>query len=252
MSEIMKSKKRNRHTKVNQCRLFLLVTWLSEITDSQGTAIIPDFLQFTRKHNNVSRSNLRWPFQALPPWEVWKRLIRKSFYLSKLGRLGKAVPEESLGCFILTHNNHQTWRWEQTGKNLISENTFVLNESRQIHYTSHTTRHQIKVNRKDILHKVQPILHGYPITIQQSTSTNLVFARPHGAYETFKLHQPKANIVRDPYKVAMLKYLHYRPMHHTEMETINTIIIGVTSKQWDRAPTLGGALRIKGTINRTH
>jgi hypothetical protein len=250
MSKIMKIEKSTIAIhRVNQCRLFLQVTGLSEITDPQGTSIIHDFLQFTRKHNNVSRSNLRWPVQALPPkksWEVWKRLICKSFLLSKLGRLGKAVLEESLGCFIPTHHNHRTWRWEQTGKNLISENTFILNESQQIHYTSHTMQHQIKVNRKDILHKVQPILHSYPITIQQSTNTNLVFARPHRAYETFELHQPKADIVRDPYKVAMLKYLQYRPMHHTKMETIDTIIIGITSKQWGSHADFGWCTTYQG------
>jgi hypothetical protein len=114
----------------------------------------------------------------------------------------------------------------------MSENTFILNENWQIHYTSHTTWHQIKVNQKYILHKVQLILHGYPITTQQSTSTNLVFARPHRAYKTFEPHKPRVDIVQDPYKVAMLKYLQYRPMHHTEMERIESIIIGVTSKQW--------------------
>jgi hypothetical protein len=91
------------------------------MTDPQGTTIIPDFLQFTRKHNDVSRSNLRWPIQALPPkkcWEVWKKLICKSFLLSKLGRLGKAVLEESLGCFIPTHDNHQTWQWEKNREEL--------------------------------------------------------------------------------------------------------------------------------------
>jgi hypothetical protein len=68
MSEIMKIEKSPiAIQRVNQCRLFLQVTWLSEMTDPQGTTIIPDFLQFTRKHNDVSRSNLRWPIQALPP-----------------------------------------------------------------------------------------------------------------------------------------------------------------------------------------
>jgi hypothetical protein len=247
MSEIMKIENSPIVIqRVNQCRLFLQVTWLSEMTDPQGTTIIPGFLQFTRKHNDVSRSNLRWPIQALPPkksWEVWKRLIHKSFLLSKLGRLGKAVLEESLGCLY----QHMTitglgTNWEEP----YSKNTFILNENRQIHYTSHTTRHQIKVNQKDILHKVQPILHGYPITIWQSMSTNLVFARPHRAYKTFELHKPRVNIVRDPYKVAMLKYLQYRPVHHTEMEVIEMNIIGVTSKQWGSRANFGWCTMYQG------
>jgi hypothetical protein len=81
MSEIMKIEKSPiAIQQVNQCRLFLQVTWLSEITDPQGTSILPEFLEFTGTHTNVSRSILKWPIQALPPkksWEVWKRLICK-------------------------------------------------------------------------------------------------------------------------------------------------------------------------------
>jgi hypothetical protein len=102
------------------------------MTDPQGTAILPEFL----------RSNLKWPIQALPPkksWEVWKRPACKQFLLSKLGRLRKADLEESLGNFTLTDDNHQTWRWEHTGENLISENTFILSKYQQTHYASYTT-----------------------------------------------------------------------------------------------------------------
>jgi hypothetical protein len=62
--------------RVNQCRLFLQVTWLSEMTDPQGNTVLLEFLDFTGTHTDVSRSNLRWPIQALPPpksWEIWKK-----------------------------------------------------------------------------------------------------------------------------------------------------------------------------------
>jgi hypothetical protein len=95
MSEVMKIEKSPIAIQgVNQCRLFLQVTWLSEMTDPQGTSILPEIFEFTRTNTNVSRSNLKWPIQVLLPkksWEVWKRLICKQFLLSKLGRLGNQI-----------------------------------------------------------------------------------------------------------------------------------------------------------------
>jgi hypothetical protein len=44
----------------------------------------------------------------------------------------------------------------------------------------------------------------------------------------------------------MLKYLQYRPMHHTEMETIDTIIIGVTSKKWGSRADFGWCTTYQG------
>jgi hypothetical protein len=44
MSDIMKIERSPiAIQRVNQCRLFLQATWLSEMTDPQGTTTIPDF-----------------------------------------------------------------------------------------------------------------------------------------------------------------------------------------------------------------
>jgi hypothetical protein len=171
MGELLKSVKSPISIRrVNQCRLFLQVTWLSEMTDPEGNAVLPEFLDYTGTHTNVSRSNLRWPIQALPApksWEIWKKLTRKRFLLSKKGCLGTATLEDPLGPYLQTHDNHRTWRWEQTGALSIVENTFLFREHQQKHYAAQFTRHQIKVNSKDILHKAQLILHRYPISMQQ-------------------------------------------------------------------------------------
>jgi hypothetical protein len=151
------------------------------MTDAQGNIVLPGFLDHTGTHTEASKSNLQWPIQTLPPpktWEIWKKLMQKRFQLSKLGRLGTAMLEEPLGPFLRTHDNHQTWHWEQTGTTSIVENTFLFDEHRQIHYSAQPTRHQIKVNRKDVMHKTQPILHRYLIATWQSTSTTIVFAQP--------------------------------------------------------------------------
>jgi hypothetical protein len=152
----------------------------------------------------------------------------------KQGWLGTATLEEPLGPYLQTHDNHCTWHWEQTGTLSIVENTNLFGEHQQKHYADEFTRHQIKVNRKDILHKIQPTLQGYPISMQQSTSTTLVFTQPHKAYNTFNLQKPKPIITCNPYKVEMLKHVKYRPLtqEDTELLTQHTITIGVTSKQW--------------------
>jgi hypothetical protein len=43
-------------------------------------------------------------------------------------------------------------------------------------YKAQLTRHQIKVNWSNKLHSAQPIMHGHPIMMQQSTKNTLVFA----------------------------------------------------------------------------
>jgi hypothetical protein len=170
-----------------------------------------------------------------------ERLIRIRFLLSKLGCLGTATLEDPLGPFLQTHDNHHTWHWEQTGANSIVENTYLFDENRQVHYSAQYTRNQIIVNKKDILHKTQPILHGHPIVMQQSMSITLLFAWPHEAYEIYNLHKPKPFVIRDMYKVAMLKYVKYQAMQQADNAALvhHTIIIGITSKQWGARADFG-------------
>jgi hypothetical protein len=89
MGELLKTEKSPISIqRANQCRLFLQITWLLEMTDPHGNTVLPEFLDYTGTHTDVSRSNLRWPIQALPPpksWEIWKKLIRKRFLLLKKG-----------------------------------------------------------------------------------------------------------------------------------------------------------------------
>jgi hypothetical protein len=138
MGELMKIEKSPiAIQRANQCWLFLQITWLSEMSNTLGTAILPDFLEFTGAHTYTSRSTLKWPIQDLPlqkSWGIWNKLVRERFLLSKLGRLGMATLETPLGPFIQTHNNHRMWNWEQTGTNTIVENTYLFNVHQQVHY----------------------------------------------------------------------------------------------------------------------
>jgi hypothetical protein len=66
MSEILKIEKSPiAIQRVNQCRLFLQITWLSKMTDPQVNTVLPEFLDFTSTHTDVSKSNLKWLIQAL-------------------------------------------------------------------------------------------------------------------------------------------------------------------------------------------
>jgi hypothetical protein len=66
--------------RLNQCRLYLQVTLLSEITLANGHNILPSYIQ-GNKHAN-QRSLLTWPRQDRPPlkaWQEWtKRLTQAS------------------------------------------------------------------------------------------------------------------------------------------------------------------------------
>jgi hypothetical protein len=148
--------------------------------------------------------------------------------------LGDSNFGRALRTYLQTHDNHCMWHWEQTGTSSMVKNMYLLGEHWQKHYGAQFTRHQIKVNRKDVLHKGRPTLHRYPISMQQSMSTTLVFARPHKAYNNFNLYKPKLVIICNPYRVAMLKHVKYQPVPQEDMESVtqHTIIIGVTSKQW--------------------
>jgi hypothetical protein len=67
--------------RLNQCRLYLQVTLLSEITSANGLSILPNFLQ-GNKHAN-RRSLLTWPRQDRPTpvasWREWKSRLEQVY-----------------------------------------------------------------------------------------------------------------------------------------------------------------------------
>jgi hypothetical protein len=73
--------------KINNCRLYLQVHTLAEITDTDGIRILPE--AFTGSHCGnptqpelwkYSKSTLRWPIQPKPPataWKKWQYFLRQ-------------------------------------------------------------------------------------------------------------------------------------------------------------------------------
>ena len=66
----------------NACRLYLKVTWVSDISTYRGSRIAPwDFLGTSR-----NKADLVYPHQERPPesaWKVWRLLLRSSLIAVK-------------------------------------------------------------------------------------------------------------------------------------------------------------------------
>jgi len=60
---------------INNCRMFLQVTTLAEITNCSGTHLLPEVLLQGRSHptlTSTSNSNYNWPTQPDPGYSAWK------------------------------------------------------------------------------------------------------------------------------------------------------------------------------------
>jgi hypothetical protein len=72
--------------RLNQCRLYLQVTLLSEITSANGRNILPSYIQ-GNKHTN-RRALLTWPRQDRPPlkaWHEWTKRLTQAYCTSQKG-----------------------------------------------------------------------------------------------------------------------------------------------------------------------
>jgi hypothetical protein len=118
----------------------------------------------------------------------------------------------------------------------------------QVHYKAHLTQHQIRVNQSNKFHSTQPILHGYPIMIRQSTDTTWVFAQPQSTPNKYNLHKPKQVILHNLYKTEMLKLVQYRHLSMPDTQAIahKTIIIRIATKQWGAQASFGWCTTYQG------
>jgi hypothetical protein len=92
--------------RLNQCRLYLQVTLLSEISSANGVTILPNYVR-GNKHAN-RRSLLTWPRQERSPhkasWQEWNNLSQ-TFCKSRTGfRL-----RHPLHTWTFTGPQYQTW-----------------------------------------------------------------------------------------------------------------------------------------------
>ena len=66
--------------RINACRIYLRVTFLSEISNIKGTAIIAGSLIGDK--SKIANSNIDWPNQSNPnlsTWLLWSRRIKRIY-----------------------------------------------------------------------------------------------------------------------------------------------------------------------------
>jgi hypothetical protein len=177
----------------NQVRLYLQVTWLSEICNIHGTRVLPALLDHTDSTGYQSKSMLRWPTQGLPPkksWTQWKYLIRKAFIASKNGKLADTTLESTLGQFIVTEDIHRRWKWEYTDANTIVENVFVPGGITQKQYSiqqTRATRTYVSVNTNEFTNSPMNNNVGHPIETHWHNHPIKAFLKPPSHQSPYNL-----------------------------------------------------------------
>jgi hypothetical protein len=96
-------------------------------------------------------------------------------------------------------------------------------------------------------------MHGHPIMMWQSTKNTWTFAQPLRTPKNYNTYKPKQMILHNVYKTEMLKLVQYRPMSIPDTQAISdeTIVIGITSKQWGAQADFGWCTTYQGD-NQEH
>ena len=74
----------NQLKQLNACRLYLQVTFLSDITTIDGKFLLPGVIDGTNE--NIPTSKLEWPNQNSPDkktWKLWSQTITSIYCVSK-------------------------------------------------------------------------------------------------------------------------------------------------------------------------
>lgn len=100
---------------LNNCRVYLQVLTLSNITSADGRTILTHYINGSPVLDRSSR--LKWPKQLRPPaaaWTLWKTALA---HVSTNG-----LSQRRLGPW--TDSSHQQWTWFQHGsQGIIYQNT---------------------------------------------------------------------------------------------------------------------------------
>jgi hypothetical protein len=235
----------------NQVRIYLQVTWLSEICDATGTRILPEFLAHTDRTEIHSKSMLPWPVQGLPPrksWIQWKYLLRKRFLESKNGVLANNTLEQKMGPFFPTSLKHRRWKWELTDQSTIVENLFAF-ENRQRKYKVMETRNArncltIKKDEFEWLQTDQDI-SGYPIDQIRQSAMTLTLTKPTC---TTVLNLQQTTIPVTPkFITKLIQFSDTRELTDWEKDNLcrTRMIIAIVSKQWGERTDFGWSVCYK-------
>jgi hypothetical protein len=117
---------------INSCRIWLQVTTLAEITDSNGLTLLKPAITGEDDPNgephlwHLSRSLNSWPTQPKPPkksWNIWQKMLKR--YTSNSHNILN-IP---LGHWTAAWNNHITWHFLSDKRmHMIQRTTTAGNE----------------------------------------------------------------------------------------------------------------------------
>ena len=91
--------------RINACKLYLQVMFLSDITNNQGNRLINGILSSDKKY--LKNSNLQWPNQPSPnkkSWRLWSSTISKIY--CKNYKSATLRHKENLKHWTVIHFNH--------------------------------------------------------------------------------------------------------------------------------------------------
>jgi hypothetical protein len=175
---------------INACRIYMQVTTLAEITNTQGNEILPCVLYGKMTTDNTpvlwktSTSTLKWPNQTYPSkksWTLWKRFLL--LHYSNNYKIHPALGYWTTNCHIV-----RNWHYKTSGVNI----TYSTPQSTQLFMpqTSRTrnTKTYLRVQIDSPLsdNRAIPIIPttitNHALTIQPNMQHNLI---PH-SYNTMK------------------------------------------------------------------
>jgi hypothetical protein len=135
---------------INQCRLYLRVTTIAEISNGQGSEIMVGAIYGTSNpeghpilHSIHSESTLNWPAQPKPPpqsWGIWKR-----FLTSIVTPQSRTTLKQPLGEWLQNYNHQRNWHY------------IAINPTTIIHHATETRAYKrISVKRYHELYEYMP------------------------------------------------------------------------------------------------
>jgi hypothetical protein len=160
---------------VNECRLWLQVTSMAEITDIDGTEILPAAINGTHGASNtptlwlISQSKLRWPSITRPnpqAWKLWKEAL-SSLTADRTRRL-----QRPLGKWNSNWALQRKWHFRSSDNGHYIQRTMADNTIHHYHLKRKTTAAYHNYRRTSTLppndHFHQPIS---PLTINNENIT---------------------------------------------------------------------------------
>jgi Reverse transcriptase (RNA-dependent DNA polymerase) len=250
MESILTSRATKQELKyTNQCRLFFQVFWLSEICDPDGKSLEQNYVNFNDIHHLPSFSTIMWPFQPPPSrkaFNVWKKLIRKTFLSDKQGRSRNMKLEEPLGKFY-NRERQRTWHWEWDGVDTVTQKFIVEKTTIAINFKAVIGR-AITIQQTQPTQQTQPAptRQTIPLKIIRQTASEITFRK-----ERVSLTEPIRNEearTSNNWEDILLK--HHTTIHPTNeaelwLKTDTSFCIGICVRNAGTQVSFGWVISVR-------